>query len=192
MKQGIVMRPEQGKTLVAIARAAIAEHLDLGATPVAIEAWLRQPSATFVTLHKQGQLRGCIGTLEAYRPLHEDIRHNAIAAAFSDPRFPPVQRHEWPLLEIEVSRLGKPEPLSASDETQAVKMLVPHRDGVILSWAGRRATFLPQVWQQLPDPQRFLTHLKLKAGLPADFWRDDLALYTYEVEHFREPAEVRP
>ncbi len=186
------MRTEQGKTLVAIARTAIAEKLGLASTPVAMRDWLKQPAATFVTLHRQGQLRGCIGTLEAYRPLHEDVYHNALAAAFHDPRFPPLTADEWPLLDIEVSRLGTPTLLAATSEQQAMDMLVPHRDGVILSCAGRRATFLPQVWQQLPDPREFLTQLKLKAGLPADFWRDDLVLATYQVEHFSEPAEVRP
>ncbi len=184
------MQAERGKILVAIARAAIAGRLGFAAATRTLDAWLKQPAATFVTLHKQGQLRGCIGTLEAYRPLHEDVHHNAITAAFSDPRFPPLQRHEWPLLEIEISRLSKPEPLSVSAEQQAIEALVPYRDGVILSCAGQRATFLPQVWKQLPDPQHFLAHLKLKAGLPADFWHDDLVLYAYQIEHFSEPTEV--
>jgi len=183
------MRSEQGRILIAIARDAIARRLGLGShTPSIAEDWLKAPGATFVTLEKQGALRGCIGSLEAHRPLHEDVRANAIAAAFHDPRFPPLRAEEWPDLDLEVSVLSKPKPLPVTSEQDAMRQLVPGRDGVILSFDAHRATFLPQVWRQLPEPRLFLAQLKRKAGLPADFWHPALRLAVYRVEHFREAA----
>ncbi len=189
------MTREQGALLVAIARNAIARHLGLPHEPLAAtreKAWLDEPKATFVTLHKQGALRGCIGSLEARRPLIVDVTENALAAAFNDPRFPPVTAEEWPLIDVEVSVLSEPRPLKAANEREALSALRPGRDGVILECPPyHRATFLPQVWEQLPDARTFLAHLKLKAGLPADAWSEDFRLYTYEVEKFRQ-TEMEP
>lgn len=172
----------------AIARAAIAKRLgiewpepDTGQDPA-----LARPGASFVTLHKHGALRGCIGSLSAHRPLAEDIAENACAAAFGDPRFPPLSLGEFDEIDIEVSVLSKPEPLPVRSEQEAIARLRPGRDGVILRFGPRQATFLPQVWEQLPDPVRFLAHLKLKAGLPADFWDPGVELEIYSVEQYAE------
>jgi AmmeMemoRadiSam system protein A len=123
--------------------------------------------ATFVTLRLDGQLRGCVGTAIARRPLVEDIAINAFGAAFHDLRFPPLSETEFDLLSIELSALSAPEPLTFIDEDDLVAQLVPGRDGLILEHHGRHGLFLPQVWDMLPDPSAFLKHLKAKAGLPA-------------------------
>lgn len=184
------MTREQGMLLVAIARNAIASHLGLPHEPLPAtkeKSWLDDLKATFVTLHKQGELRGCIGSLQAHRPLIIDVTENALAAAFKDPRFPPVTAEEWPLVDVEVSVLSAPRPLKVNSEQEALSALKPGQDGLILEYPPyHRATFLPQVWEQLPDPHAFLAHLKLKAGLPSDAWSKDFRLYTYEVEKFRQ------
>lgn len=153
----------------------------------AVEAMLQAPGASFVTLTADGDLRGCIGTLEAWRALAEDVAANAQSAAFSDYRFPPLTARELPSLRVEVSVLGPARPLAAASEDEAIASLVPGRDGVILAIDGRRATYLPQVWDSLPDPQDFLSQLKRKAGLPTDFWSPSIALWRYEVRKWREP-----
>ncbi len=151
---------------------------------------MQQPGATFVTLHDaRGALRGCIGRLEATRPLGEDVRANAIAAAFEDPRFAPLSAIEWPGLQVEVSLLGPTEPLYARDEAHALAQLRPGVDGLILQWRHARATFLPQVWAQLPEPAAFVAALKQKAGLPADFWAVDVRLARYRVRSFGDEVE---
>ena len=152
---------------------------------------LQKPGACFVTLTLNGQLRGCIGSLEAHRSLGEDLRSNALAAAMRDPRFPPLTAAELPAIRIEVSLLGAPQPLAFTDEADALAKLRPGIDGVILTAGGRRATFLPQVWDQLPDPAEFIGRLKQKAGLPANYWGPDVRLATYPVRaiHEAEPGE---
>jgi AmmeMemoRadiSam system protein A len=147
---------------------------------------LVQPGATFVTLTQQGELRGCIGSLEARRPLDADVRENARAAAFRDPRFPPLGREELAAMRVEVSLLTPAQPMSFTDEADALGQLRPGVDGVILEHGGRRGTFLPQVWESLPEPKQFMAHLKNKAGLPADFWAPDVKLYRYEVQKWKE------
>lgn len=183
-------RSNRGPILTGLARAAIAEHLELKAEAPDIEGlgWLFEPAASFVTLTKQGDLRGCIGTLEAYRPLVDDVRANAVAAAFQDPRFPPLKASEFEAIRIEVSVLSELEPMHAKSEEIACAKLVPMRDGVVLKYGSHRATFLPQVWEQLPDPRQFLAHLKVKAGLAPDFWHPEMLLYRYQVSKFRERA----
>lgn len=178
--------PALGSALLARARNAIADALDLPTRAEPRHAALARPGATFVTLQQRGELRGCIGSLEPYRPLEEDVRANALAAAFRDPRFEPVAAHEVASLHIEVSLIGAAQPLAVRDEAEAHRRLRPHVDGVILEWRGRRATFLPQVWEQLGRPDAFLRALKRKAGLAADFWAADLQLHRYEVRKFRE------
>ena len=152
---------------------------------------LQKPGACFVTLTLNGQLRGCIGSLEAHRSLGEDLRSNALAAALRDPRFPPVTAAELAAIRIEVSLLGAPQPLAFTDEADALAKLRPGIDGVILTAGGRRATFLPQVWEQLPAPADFIGRLKQKAGLPANYWGPDVRLATYPVRaiHEAEPGE---
>lgn len=179
---------EQGGLLVALARAAIARELGQPAPRLPRPDWLIQPGAVFVTLTQHGDLRGCIGSLEAHRPLIEDVEANARAAAFNDPRFPPLAWDELSRTDVEVSVLSPPRPMPCRDEADALARLRPGVDGVILQQDWRHATFLPQVWEQLPEPRQFLAHLKLKAGLDPDFWSPDLRLSRYTVEKFREPV----
>lgn len=179
-----------GHALLAHARRAIAEALDLpmGAEPPAHPA-LSRPGATFVTLHdRHGDLRGCVGRLEASRPLIDDVQANAVAAAFNDSRFPPLRADEWPGLRVEVSLLDAAQPMSFASEADALAQLRPGVDGVILECGGARATFLPQVWEQLPDARGFMSALKRKAGLPVDFWSSGVRLSRYRVRKFVEAA----
>ena len=183
-----------GPVLLATARAEIAGALGLAAPAPLAHARLQARGASFVTLHDaRGALRGCIGQLEAYRSLGEDVRHNARAAALRDPRFPPLTAAEWPGLQIEVSVLGPLEllPATATLKTAAAG-LRPGIDGVLLEWRGRRATFLPQVWAQLPQPRGFLQALLQKAGLSLDFWASDIQLWRYQVTAFEEARNERP
>ncbi len=175
-----------GESLLKIARASISRGLGIDCPdpdlPPEFEAW----GATFVTLTMGGELRGCIGTLEAYRPIHADARQNALSAAFSDPRFMPLSVAEWPSVKIEVSLLSQPARMHFADETDALSSLRPGIDGVIFECLGRRSTFLPQVWESLPEPAEFLSHLKRKAGLPAGFWSDEVQLFRYGVDKWKE------
>lgn len=183
------MNDEQhGLTLLRLARAAIARELGFDSHDLPRSDWLAQDGATFVTLNLHGRLRGCIGSLEAHRALYDDVRHNAVAAAFRDPRFPPLGKEEFAEVQLEVSLLSTPEPVSFKSEADALARLHPGRDGVILEYGRSRATYLPQVWAQLPEPADFLGHLKEKAGLPADFWSDDIRLSRYNVQKFSEGA----
>ena len=177
---------ELGAALLSRARNTIAAALGLAREPEPHHSALAQAAATFVTLRDaNGELRGCIGRLEAAGRLDDDVRHNAAAAAFDDPRFDPLQVHEWDSLQVEVSLLAPAEPLPAArTRAEALRHLRPHVDGVILEWRGRRATFLPQVWEQLPQPQDFFAALLRKAGLPADFWAADVRLQRYSVRKF--------
>jgi uncharacterized protein len=148
---------------------------------------LRADGAAFVTLTERGQLRGCIGALEAYQPLVEDVREHAIAAALSDYRFPPVQASELEGIHIEVSHLTAPVNLEYAGPEDLCAKLRPGVDGVILRDGARRATFLPQVWEQLPDVEDFLGHLCQKMGSVSDLWRrKHLDVQTYQVEEFHE------
>lgn len=191
---GVPSDTERGRILLAIARESLADALKMGgAGDRAVrhhrehpEPWLREPGATFVTLRRRELLRGCVGSLRAYRPLAEDVWSNARAAAFSDTRFPPLTRDEFADINLEVSLLSPPEPLSVASEEEACRILRPGIDGVILEYREGRGTFLPQVWEQLPDPRRFLAHLKEKAGLPASFWHPDLRLWRYSVTKWEE------
>jgi AmmeMemoRadiSam system protein A len=181
------MRPEgaaRGASLIGIARAAIAQERGLAPRDDA-EDWLRIPGASFVTLKLDGELRGCIGSIDARRALGDDVAHNAHAAAYRDPRFPPVSALERARLAIEVSVLSERILFEAHDEAQAVATLRPGVDGVYLEYGTAGATFLPQVWESLPDPIAFLAELKRKAGLPPTFWHNDIKLWRYGVEKFR-------
>ena len=148
---------------------------------------LRENGASFVTLTRHGDLRGCIGTLEARQPLAEDVREHAAAAALDDYRFPPVSPAELPEIHIEVSCLTRPQPLEYSSPEDLVNKLRPGVDGVVLRDAYRRATFLPQVWEHLPEPDEFLDQLCLKMGVQRNYWRcNPLRVETYQVEEFHE------
>jgi len=192
---------ERGRVLLKLAREAIAGALYLlpsaarVAAPELAAPWLRAPGACFVTLTRQSRLRGCIGSVRARRPLADDVRANARAAALSDPRFPPLTAGELPETRIEVSLLSTAVPLPAASEEEALAVLRPGIDGIILEIAGEtHATFLPQVWENLPSPRDFLAHLKHKAGLSPDFWSPDLRLQRYTVTKWAEPgpAEESP
>ncbi|HXF85429.1 MAG TPA: AmmeMemoRadiSam system protein A [Anaerolineales bacterium] len=185
------LTPEEQKTLLRLAREAI-EHavrskplppLDLDTLTPA----LREYGASFVTLTEDGELRGCIGTLEAYQPLAEDVREHAVAAALEDPRFPPLREDELNRIQIEVSRLTRPVPLEYTDPDDLLAKLHPHVDGVVLRDGFRRATFLPQVWEKIPDRAEFLNHLCYKMGAEENLWRKKhLDVFTYQVEEFHE------
>lgn len=178
---------QQGTVLTTLARAAIARQFGQVIDVPADGDWLQQPGAVFITLTQNGQLRGCIGSLEAWRPLREDIEANARAAAFSDPRFLPLTVAELARTRVEVSILSKPEPMQFTGEADATRQLRPGIDGVILEWGYHRGTFLPQVWEQLPTAELFMRHLKQKAGLAPDFWAADVRLSRYTVDKFKEP-----
>ena len=150
------------------------------------DAELAEPRATFVTLKKKSALRGCIGVLEPVRPLLLDVAHNAHAAAFQDPRFAPLLPEELRELVIEISVLSSPVPLAVRDRAGLLGALEPGRDGLILQEGIRRATFLPVVWESLPQPHEFLTHLMHKAGLAPDYWSESLKIYRYTTECFSE------
>lgn len=143
---------------------------------------LREFGASFVTLEINKQLRGCIGSLEAHQPLIQDVAHNAYAAAFGDPRFYPLTAEEYPNVSKHISVLSKPEPVFFTSEEDLLKKIRPNIDGLILSDQGYRGTFLPAVWESLPTSELFLRHLKLKAGLPEDYWSKTLKIERYTAE----------
>jgi len=177
---------EKGASLLTLARAEIARQFwEKVAAPPA-EPWMAEPGASFVTLTRKGDLRGCIGTLEAHRPLGIDVRENAVAAAFRDPRFMPLSRAEFDDVRVEVSVLSPHEVLAAGTEKDALAVLRPGIDGVVFEYGHFRSTFLPQVWEQLPDPAEFLAHLKRKAGLSMDFWSESVRLSRYSVSKWKE------
>lgn len=185
-----------GDALTWMAQATLARALGLDdpAAPTDQDfPELSEPGACFVTLEKDGRLRGCVGSLVPGRALAEDVVHNALAAAFHDSRFSALTAEELPSVDVEVSVLGRPRPLKskaggALTEQEVLDALTPGEDGVILEWGPHRATFLPQVWEQLPEPHEFLSELKLKAGLPPDFWAEDVAVKTYPVTAYHRPA----
>lgn len=163
-----VSRTDAGSTLLSIARGAIDSGFEKKDLVEKNESWLAQAGASFVTLMRAGSLRGCIGSLDAVRPLGADVAENARGAAFRDPRFAPLTAGEWPQCRVEVSLLSAPKPLRFADEDDLLAQLVPGEDGVILEGGGRRGTFLPQVWEALPEPGRFMRELARKAGLAPD------------------------
>ncbi len=145
---------------------------------------LQELRASFVTLQEQNQLRGCIGSLEPRRPLVKDVAENTCAAGFNDPRFPPLQARELRQLDIHISVLGVPEPLPVSSEQDLLHQLRPNIDGLILKKGEKRSTFLPTVWESLPDPETFVRKLKEKAGLPQDYWSPSVEVFRYTTESF--------
>ncbi len=185
------LTPDERRTLYRIARQAleasvndeILPTLDLTSLPAALSA----KGASFVTLTRKGELRGCIGALEAHQPLAQDVQEHAVAAALQDYRFPPVSPEELPEIDIEISRLTPTQTLEYSTPEELLGRLRPCIDGVVLKYAGRRATFLPQVWDKIPDPAVFLSYLCQKMGASPELWKHKkLEVYTYEVEEFKE------
>jgi AmmeMemoRadiSam system protein B/AmmeMemoRadiSam system protein A len=178
---------DRGAVLLAHARHAIESLFGRGDAKSLPDApFLDRAGATFVTLRRDGDLRGCLGSLEAERPLRDDVATNARAAAMRDPRFEPLTERELDGLSVEVSLLSPPRPLAFRDEDDLVRQLQAARDGVLLEVGVHRSTFLPQVWEQLPDAREFLRHLKAKAGLSPDFWSPDLRVSRYAVEKWSE------
>ena len=179
------LSPEKaGQVLLDIAHGAIEGQLFRRSRAAAEADWLRQAGATFVTLKKHGQLRGCIGSLQAARPLAEDVAQNALGAAFRDPRFSALVAEEWPQCNLEISLLSAPKPLRFADEDDLLAQIRPGEDGLILEAHGRRGTFLPQVWESIPGTRAFLHELLRKAGLPADTRLARCKLYRYRVVKF--------
>jgi uncharacterized protein len=187
------LTPEEKNTLLRLAREAL-EHGVKGKSlpsldPSILTPRLQEDGASFVTLTESGQLRGCIGALEPYQSLAQDVREHAVAAALEDPRFPPVNDRELGRINIEVSRLTRPVPLPYTDANDLLSRLRPHVDGVILRDSFRRATFLPQVWEKIPDPAEFLSNLCYKMGADPELWRrKHLEVLVYQVEEFHEAA----
>jgi len=178
--------PQERKILLRVARDAIAYGLR-NHTRMQVELnkhadHLQKQKACFVTLQINRQLRGCIGSLIAHQPLIVDVAHNAYAAAFNDPRFPALTAAEFEQISIHISVLSTPEPMYFISENDLLRQIQPGVDGLILSDGEYRGTFLPSVWESLPDPKQFLMHLKMKAGLTSDYWSDTLKVERYTVE----------
>lgn len=178
--------PDLGAALLRLARGAIAERFGLGAAAAPSHDTLGTPGATFVTLTRQGELRGCIGSLEAHRRLDVDVRENAVAAAFRDPRFTPLAIEEFVAVRVEVSLLTPALEMAFADEADLLTQLRPGVDGIVFRYGRHRSTFLPQVWESLPDPGTFMAQLKRKAGLPPNFWAEEVSVSRYEVSKWKE------
>lgn len=180
---------EEGQRLIAVARKAIeAKLLEKSSQETEeIPPKFQQKGGTFVTLSMDGALRGCIGHIIAKESILEGVEENAVNAAFRDPRFPPLSPEEWDRVRVEVSILTDPKPLSYEGPEDLLQKLRTGVDGVIIRKGHHQSTFLPQVWEQLPDKEAFLTHLCLKAGLEGDAWRKEpLEVLTYQVQAFEE------
>ena len=175
--------------MLQLVRAALSSAV--GQTQASIqppqEPILLTPAACFITLTIDTTLRGCIGSLQAHRPLYIDLIENSRAAALKDPRFPPLQPHELDSLTLQISILSTPEPLSFRSEADLISQLRPHIDGLILTEQGHKGTFLPSVWGQLPNREQFLNRLKQKAGLPPHYWSEGLTIERYTTESFAAP-----
>lgn len=175
--------PKDWQTLLTVARHAIKYGLAYNKVPsLELEKYsdaLRQPGASFITLKESNVLRGCIGTLEAYQPLVQDVAEHAFGAAFRDPRFAPINHIEEPVVHISISVLSSSEVMNFESEENLLSQLEVGTDGLILEYQNHKGTFLPSVWEQLPDKQEFLNHLKKKASLSADFWSDEIKVSRY-------------
>lgn len=184
----IKLTTEDQKICLQVANESIKHGLQKGSALQVItgdySSDLQQNLASFVTLHKNGILRGCIGALEAHQPLINDVAEHAYSAAFQDPRFPALQDNEYEKLEIDVSVLGKPEKMEFENEEDLIQQIRPNIDGLIIEHGYSRGTFLPSVWEQLPNKKDFLNHLKLKAGLSENWWDDAVKISRYETFSF--------
>jgi hypothetical protein len=179
------MTPHHGKELAKWARASIRHALGGPQGKPPTGSWCDEPGATFVTLHgKDGELHGCVGSLEPRRSIVADVRQNAVAAALDDPRAPMLPLADVDSLEVEVSVLSPLERIPVKDEKEALAKLAGLRGGVVLRCRNRRATFLPQMWERFPDAAEFVAQLKLKAGFAEDFWDPELEVWHYTVQKF--------
>ena len=184
------LQPEdKGAILLNVARSAIGAALGREMPTLTEPSWLSEPGATFVTLTRKGKLCGCIGSIQARRSLGEDVRENAVAAAFQDSRFRPLKPREFDDVRIEVSLLSPLAPMDVGDEVEALAVMRPNVDGIVFEYGRYRSVFLPQVWEQLPKPAVFLAHLKEKAGLPGNFWAPGVQLSRFTVSKWQEPGE---
>ncbi|MFA6409475.1 MAG: AmmeMemoRadiSam system protein A [Gammaproteobacteria bacterium] len=178
--------PAERKILLELVDASIRyglkQHRPMPIDVSAYPKHLQENGAAFVTLELDGNLRGCIGSLEAYRPLVQDVAQNAFAAAFHDPRFSPLNTEEYPLITKHISVLSKPEPLLFTSEEDLIHKIRPNIDGLVLIEKGLRGTFLPAVWESLPNPHEFLRHLKMKAGLAPNYWSETIRIERYTAE----------
>jgi len=181
---------EQGKILLPIARSAISQALNVPSSADETSPWLAERGACFVTLTQDGQLRGCIGSLQAHRPLLDDVKSNAVSAALRDPRFAPLAVKELEITTVEVSLLSSTQELTVCDETDALAQIRPNIDGIVFEYGRFRSTFLPQVWESLTQPRQFLGMLKRKAGLPEDFWAEGVKLSRYTVTKWSESENL--
>jgi len=182
------MEKKYQQQLMSVVKGAICYGLEYN-QPIHIETddfdpILNEKKATFVTLYMNGNLRGCIGTLSAYQPLIIDLADNAFSAAFKDPRFPPLQKDEFKQLEYHISILTVPSAITFKDEQDLLQKIRPNIDGLVLSEGSKRGTFLPSVWDQLPNKTDFIKHLKLKAGLPENYWSNTIRVECYQVDSF--------
>jgi len=180
---------DAGRVLLPLARTAIANQLGMSWQENETPQWLQQYGACFITLTRDTKLRGCVGTLRPHRALAEDVKANAVAAAFRDPRFPPVAAGEFPVVALEISVLSAVEPMRFDDEADALRQLRRGIDGLVFEYGYHTSTFLPQVWEDFKEPTEFVAHLKYKAGLPPDFWDKDVRLSRYTVFKWRETGD---
>jgi len=176
----------RGEILLKIARNTLLELFDTPGEAVEIESWLQEIGACFVTLRKGPELRGCIGTILPHRPLIEDLCGNTLAAAMHDPRFPALAREELDLTVIQVSLLSPLESMQFDSQADLLRQLRPGIDGLVLEHGRHRGTFLPAVWNELPNPATFLDQLKRKAGLAADFWSPEIQIRRYSTDSWSE------
>lgn len=183
---------DRGKILLPIARSAISSALGRVFRAEEDAPWLREKGACFVTLTQNQELRGCIGTLQAHRPLLADVKANAQAAALRDPRFTPLAAEELEITSIEISLLSAMQALDFTSEQEAMAQLQPGVHGVVFEYGHYRSTFLPQVWEQLPNVHKFMANLKYKAGLPSDFWAEGVRLSFYTVTKWKESDIIEP
>ncbi|HUW26247.1 MAG TPA: AmmeMemoRadiSam system protein A [Gallionella sp.] len=180
------MQTEHGKVLLPIARAEISRVLGVPEAADESAPWLVEHGACFVTLTQDGELRGCIGTLQAHRSLLTDVKSNAVSAALHDPRFIPLSVEELDITTVEISLLSPTTVMEVRDEADALAQIRPGVDGIVFEYGSYRSTFLPQVWEHFQQPREFLAMLKRKAGLPDDFWADEIKLARYGVTKWRE------
>jgi AmmeMemoRadiSam system protein A len=193
-QEGAMISDKLKRVMLQIARAAIGEELtgkkelteEVKEKLKAAYPELAKPGAVFVTINERSSLRGCIGSLIPHRPLLDDLIDNAKAAAFGDPRFAPLRSEEFDLITIEISLLSEPKPLPYTDVHDLRKKICPRIDGVVLKLGDRQATFLPQVWEELPDFDQFFAHLCAKAGLPPNCLEYHPEIYIYQVEKWSE------
>lgn len=184
------LEEQDGRELIGLARECIDVALRTRALPHFPERnygpALRQSRSAFVTLRTRGELRGCCGSIEASRPLAQEIWQDAWASAFRDPRFPPLSTREWPLVHLHISVLAPPQTIEVESEEELIAKLRPGLDGLVLECSGARATFLPSVWEHLRDPREFVRRLKEKAGWSEHFWSPYVRASIYAVEEFDE------